>query len=82
MRVKPSPDYDSDGITLRFRRPSPEGSTYWSRSIESNGNWQTITWDFDQIRGARNMTFEVEVKPGSGYLLFDDIEIIDTSRRR
>lgn len=78
FRIKPQPGYVStmpEGHQLTVRMHRPGGSTFSSRAMESTGGWQDVKWNFADLKNARDFTFSIEIHPGAGTVLLDDVVI-------
>jgi hypothetical protein len=78
FRIKPQPGYVSavpEGHQLTVRMHRPGGSTFSSRAIAPTGDWQDVKWNFSDLKNTRGFTFSIEIHPGAGTVLLDDVVI-------
>lgn len=48
---------------------------YREHQVAASEEFQEITWTLGELGGARQVTLEVEINPGTGELIFDDVVI-------
>ncbi len=70
-----SADYKGRGLQLRGRRPDGS-STFRNITPKIDGQWTEYRWNFSEIRGAKKLTFSLELLEGEGSMLFDDIQLL------
>jgi len=76
FKYKVRTDYKGRGFRVMMKRPN--GSyIYWDKKPRQNHlDWQDVSLEFSKFNGARDLTFQVEVRPGEGSIYFDDVIIV------
>ncbi len=74
FKYKVSSDYKGRGLTMKFIRPD-RGFTYRTIDLKGGDKWHTYKWNFGEIRGADEITLEIEILEGEGTILLDDFSV-------
>jgi hypothetical protein len=74
LQVKGSKEL-AGGSPLTLRMTRPDTSFTWKDFPVGGTDWNTISWTFTKVNGAKKLDFLVEAPPGSGKLYFDNFTI-------
>lgn len=64
----------SANIVVR-RNAAPWDSLGLAQTVTGNGNWQTLKVAFNATESVNNARLDLELRPGNGPLIFDDVSI-------
>ena len=65
-------DYSGRGFQIRGERVGG-GATFNNFSLQADGKWHEITWNFSEVRDNRSLLFFFNLLEGQGTVYFDDI---------
>lgn len=65
----------SANVVVR-RNAAPWETLGLAQTLTGNGNWQTITATFTSTETVNNARLDLELRPGNGPLIFDDVAIV------
>ena len=67
-------NYVGRGFVLRGKR-ADGGFTFTDRTLEVDGKWHEMTWDFSYVQGSNKIEFVFVALEGTGDIYFDDITL-------
>lgn len=80
LKMKAGPGYKAaappaEQYTMRYERRDGSG-VLSTRIVEKKPEWTEVTWDMTDFSGSQSIVFSIEIHPGEGSVLIDDVKII------